>query len=252
MISLPISLPTGFNPNIQEGDQVIVGQVIAIKEITDEEVINIPRVLAISRSKVKDVVKKNPGERVEKGEVIALKKSLFGTKSIVLRSRVAGTVVRYERNSGNLVIKSDLLPASDIKNLISPVEGQVILCNNNEILINTDKHVVIGTKSVGGKGEGEIIQLEKDDTYYLDARSIGKIVIGESFTREMLLKGIGIGVAGMVGTGIKDEDIEHILDKNFQTPILEVSQENLGKLIEWKTKKVYLDALSKSIIFLHL
>ncbi len=252
MTSLPISLPDGFIPSIQEGDQVAVGQVIAVKKINEEEIINIPQALSISRSAIGKVLKKNPGDRVIEGDIIALKKNLFGTKSIILRSRVSGTVLRYERDTGNLVIKPDSSASAEVENIISPVEGKAILCNNNEIVINTDKNTVIGNKSVGGEGEGELFRLEANDAYHLDARTIGKIVIGGSFTREMLLKGIGIGVIGIVGTEIKDQDIAHIIEKNFQTPIIEIIEQDMVKLTEWTGKKVFLDAQSKSIIFLHI
>lgn len=251
MTSLPIQLPQGFIPSITQDDQVIVGQTIASKKGSDEEIINIPQALSIKRSSVKKVLKKSPGEQVTAGDIIALKKSLFGTKSILLKSRVSGIVTRYERDSGNLVIKTSSSTQSEVENLISPVDGKVILCNNREIVLDIDKNALIGSKATGGKGEGEVFRLEADDPYHLDARTIGKIVLGGKFEREMLLKGIGIGVAGLIGTEIQDEDIAHISEKNFQTPIIEITEQDLGKLIEWAGKKVFLDAKNKSIIFLH-
>ena len=119
MTSLPISLHDGFTPSVQTGDFIIVGQVIASKTGSDEEIINIPQQLSISRSSAKKVIKKNPGDKVEKGEIIARKKSLLGTKSITLRSAVSGTVTRYERDSGSLVIKTGLTTSSEPENIIS-------------------------------------------------------------------------------------------------------------------------------------
>ena len=251
MTSLPISLPDGFIPSIQVGDQVAIGQIIATKQVRIEEIINIPRQLSLKRSQVKKVLKKIPGEEVMEGDIIAVKKSFFGTKNIILRSRVSGTVTRYERDSGNLVIKTGSSAPTDVENIISPVDGKAVLCNNREIVIDTDKNTITGNKAVGGKGEGVICKLETDDPYHLDSRTIGKIVLGGKFTREMLLKGIGIGVEGLVGTQINDEDLAHISEKNFQTPILEVTEQNLEKLIEWSGKKAFLDAQAKTIIFLH-
>jgi len=251
MTSLPISLPDGFSPSTKVGDQVAVGQIIATKKESSDEIINIPQILKIKRSQVKNSLKKSPGEHVNEGDIIAIKNSLFGA-NVVLRSRVAGTVTRYERNSGNLIIKTGSSIHTDIENVISPVEGKVSMCNNSEIVISTDKNVIVGHKSVGDKAEGEVFRLEADDLYYLDVRTIGKVVIGDKFSREMLLKGIGIGVTGMIGTEIKDEDIDHITEKKFDTPILEVDLQNLEKLTEWVGKKVFVDAKSKSIIFLQI
>lgn len=251
MTTLPIQLPNGFVPCVGVGDQITVGQVIAIKKTREEEIINIPKQLAIRLSQVKNVLKKIPGEGVSIGDILAVKKSFFRTKSIILRSRVSGTVTRYERDSGNLVIKTNSDTPPDIKNLISPVEGKVSICNNREIVIETDKNAIIGTKASGGKVTGDLYQLEADDPYHMDARTIGKIVIGGILTREMLLKGIGIGVAGLIGVQIEDDDIAHIEEKNFQTPIIQITKDDKNRLMEWKGKKVFLDAEAKSIIFLH-
>ncbi|HSW48074.1 MAG TPA: hypothetical protein VLG67_03235 [Candidatus Saccharimonadales bacterium] len=251
MTSLPIPLPDGFSPTIQQDDQVTVGQIIAVKKASMDEEINIPKVLSIKLSKVKNVLKKSPGEAVDKGDIIAVKNNFLGTSSKILRSSVSGTVIRYERDSGNLVIKTSFASSSNLENIISPVEGRVILCNNNEIVINTDKNALIGNKSVGAEGTAELFVLEVSDAYHLDVRTIGKIVLGEKFTREMLLKGIGIGVAGIVGVEIEDEDLVHIAEKNFQTPIIEIAHQDLEKLSTWAGKRIFLDAGSKSIIFLH-
>ncbi len=252
MTSLPISLPDGFSPSIKAGDQVTSGQIIATRILNNDEIINIPKLLGIKRSHVKNVLKKSPGDLVKQGDIIAQKKSLLGTKSVALRSRVSGTILRYERDSGNLVIKTGASVNSDKENVISPVDGKAVLCNNNEIVLETNKEGIIGSKSVGGKGEGEVLVLLADDPYYLNTQTIGKIVVGESLTQEMLLKAIGIGVMGMIGTKVNDEDIELIQEKKFDMPILEITKESREQLIEWSGKKVFLDAESKSIVFLQL
>jgi len=249
MTSLPISLPDGFIPSVKTGDKIIVGQVIALKTSRGEERINILKELSISKSQIKKVLRKIPGEEVKEGDIIAQKKSFLG-QSITLRSRVSGTVIRYERDSGNLIIKTGA--SSTPENLISPVDGIVGLCDNIQIVIDTDKNVLIGEKSVGEKGQGTILVLESDDPYHLNAHAIEKIVVGEIFTREMLLKGIGIGVTGLIGSSISDEDIEYITEKKLTTPIFRIDRESLKKIVEWKGRKVFLNPESSSIIFLSL
>ncbi len=260
MTALPILLPDGFAPLIKENDSVTIGQPIAQKFIKDEEIINIPKQLSISLSQAKKVVKKNPGERVKKGEVIALKKGFLGMQQEAVISRVEGIVTRYERDTGNLAIRTSR--ESLTEDIISPVDGIVSMCDNKKIVINTEKNVITGEKSAGTSGEGEVFILEEslsetngeENTnllYFLDSRAIGKIVVGGNLTRDVLVKGIGIGAIGIIGTNIADEDIAHILEKKMETPVIQIEVGKIEPLRLWSGKKAYLDAESKSIVLLH-
>ena len=249
MTALPINLPDGFSSSVKVGDKVTVGQTIASQSTFDEEIINIPKELSIKKSLVKKFLKKSPGEGIKVGDLIAEKKSLFGS-GIRITSSVEGTVARYERDTGDLVIKKS--KKSVFSNIISPVDGIVAICNNNQIVINADKNVLIGNNAAGVNGQGVVFILKKDDPYFLDSSTIGKIVVGESFTREMLLKGIGIGVLGIVGENINDIDIDYLNEKKFKIPVIKLDNKNLKTIIEWNAKKVFLNPELKSIIFLSL
>lgn len=245
MTTLPIILPDGFTPDVNVGDNIIIGQTIASKKSTGEEIVNIQQELSVSRSQVKKILKKSPGDSVSIGDILAQKKSFFGGVT-TLRSKAEGTVVRYERDSGNLVIKTG--SDSVISSLFSPVDGSVSLCNNKEIKIDTDKNVFIGIDSTGTNGEGKVLILRESDPYYLNSQCIDKIIVGQSFSREMLLKGIGIGVTGIIGTDISEKDLEYLNDKRFKAPVIKVDDKSLDKIIEWSGKKVFLDAEKRSII----
>ncbi|HUQ85499.1 MAG TPA: hypothetical protein VM077_04200 [Candidatus Limnocylindrales bacterium] len=250
MTALPINLSDGFSPVVKVGDEVAVGQVIASNIGPQDEIINIPNALGVGISHARKIIKKIPGEAVEIGDVIAIKKSLFGTNTEVLKSKVAGTVTRFERSTGNLVIKTTL--STSTQDIISPVDGIVGICDNKEIVINTDKNVVIGMLAQGDKGTGEIHVLQEDDSYHLNAKAIGKIAVSKNFTREMILKGVGIGVAGIIGVGIGEHDIEYLKDKKFQIPIIKINEESYDVLTQWAGKKVFINPETKSIIFLQI
>lgn len=249
MTSLPINLPDGFIPKVKKGDKVTVGEIIATQTTQDDEVINIPKELSIKKSQVKKYLKKNPGDGVSVGDVIAIRKSLFGS-GVMLKSTIEGTVVRYERDSGNLIIKKS--QKTTTSTIISPVDGIVSICDNSEIVIDTDKNAFVGVSGSGENAEGTITILEKDDPFYVDSSTIGKIIVGRNFTKEMLLKGIGIGVVGIIGSEIEDKDIEHLIEKKIKTPVIKIEKEDLEKIINRDTKKVFLNPELKSIIFLSL
>jgi hypothetical protein len=251
MTSLPVLLPDGFHSLVSIGDTITVGQIIASKEEREEEIVNISTELSIPIGKVKNVLKKKPGDPISLGEVIAVKKSFLGFDQESLLSKVDGIISRYERNTGNLAIRTS--GRSLTKNIISPVDGTIALCDNKTIVVTTDKDVVAGTKAIGKSITGEVFLLEDTANvlYHLDRRAIGKIVVGGNLTREVLTKAIGIGAIGIVGTSITDEDLDHISQKHQHVPILEIDTKAKEIVSTWKDKKIFLDSQSKTIIFLH-
>jgi len=279
-MSLPVSLPEGFVALVKEGDSVTKGQVIAEKS-PEEEVINIPQQLHIPLDKVKNVLKKNPGDEVNVGDEIAVKNGFWGGDTAII-SNVNGVVDRYERMTGNLVIKKAAEDSENAKNVISPVAGVVGLCNNDTIVVETAastsdvaeekieepaasvredfselKEVsrsIQGVKGVGGSAEGEVFVLEEsfseqeqDLIYALDRRTIDTIVVGDKFTKEMFVKGSSIGVAGFAGTNIDQEDFEYLENKKMSLPVVEVDEDSLKQLVAWKGKTVRIEGEEKVI-----
>jgi hypothetical protein len=61
-----------------------------------------------------------------------------------------------------------------------------------------------------------------------------------------------MGSAGIIGITIEDEDIAHLAQRNVGTPVIQISQQDAGRIALWKGKKVFLDGKSKSIVFLQL
>jgi len=256
MISLPVLLPDGFSPVVSHGTPVIIGQLLAHKT-TAEHRINIPQQLSIPLAKVKHVLKKVPGDDVAIDEVIAVKKGFLGLDKAVIRSRVAGKVVRYERDTGNLVIQA--VASGLVQQVVSPVDGTITLCNNEKIVIQTDKEISLAEKGSGHKITGEVFLLEDsflpergEVFYHLDSRAKGKIVVAANLSRDVMNKGISIGITGLIGTKIADADIEHIAQRNNSIPILEVNSDTIDKLLQWNGKQISLDGKARTIIFLHV
>ena len=258
MVKLPILLSTGFVPVVKVNDYVKAGQLVASKAGPKEYIITIPKELSISIDKARKCLKKSPGDAVVVGDVLAVKKSFLGLNEEKIISRVNGIVSRYERDSGNLVIQvgSGVEKVGDV---VSPVDGMVVICNNNIIVIGTDKDVYPGTKGIGESATGETFILDgalKGENYIslyytLDSRAIGKIIVGGNFSRELLIKSIGMGVIGIVGTNIIDADIEYLVRRNMMVPIIEVDNNTIEKIVQWKDKKIYLNSPEKHILLLH-
>lgn len=280
-------LDEGFSPLVQVGDSVIKGQPLAQKKSDTEQVVNIPQQLKVSLKSVKSVLKKNPGDPVKKGDIIAEKKGLLGMNNAAIISNVEGIVFRYERGTGNLVIRTSF----DVpENVISPVAGTIALCDNDKIVVRIEEEAEGATETeesaasvhedfgepkdvevvtVGpakevpdplaifseGEAEGALFVLEKSFTdgnlsnalYDLTGEASDKIVLAKGFTREMLMKGVGIGVLGFISGGLNKEDLDFFVQREPKTPIIQVDDDTLERLKYWEGRKLKIEGGEKRI-----
>lgn len=256
MPTLPFELPDGYEPLVKEGDKVTAGQVLAKSQGNPEEIVNVPEHLGVSLKSAGKYIVKEPGDVIEPGEVIAVKKNFFGKTKEMIISEIAGTVLRYERDTGNLIVRND--DVVDEGDIISPVEGVVQLCNNKEIVVRTE-NAIGGTKVVSGtKIEGELFVLEEsfiesgpgNILFYLDSRATGKIVLGTTFSRDVLIKGVGIGAAGFLAQTIADDDIAYLREHNISMPVMEIGEDSVAILKNKNGQKIVLDAQTRTVLFL--
>jgi hypothetical protein len=253
MTSLPIEFPEGFTSLITQGDSVAIGQIIAQKTAPRDEIVNVITALRISRSHAKKTLRKGPGERIKPGDVVAVKKNFFGKEQARIVSQIAGTIIRYERDTGDLVVRIEQ-EDSELE-LISPVAGTITLCNNKEIIIETEDAYLSDGVTLGSTGEGTLFILKEsfDDNsdnslYFLDSSAKGKIVLVRNLTRDLVIKGESIGVTGFLGTTISNEDIDYLRQKELPIPVIEITQELVSELHSWENKNIMIEVKSKAII----
>lgn len=252
LISFPVS--DVYSVTVAQGDTVKQGQVLAHKVAPAEHILNIPEAMDISLKEVKHVLKKSIGDIIQKGDIIAEKKSLFGKRKAVITSSIDGTITRYERSTGNLIVQTDQKTASN--EIISPVAGTVDLCNNKEIVIATDNAIVGLQASSGTSASGELAILTEsfqsggnNILYFLDSRAVGKVILGGTISRDILIKGNGIGVAGFIGVTIRESDLDYLRERRITMPVITISHESSETLKKAEGEKVTLDASNKIIIF---
>ena len=255
MISLPIALPKGYVSIVETGERITAGQILAQTSGPNEELVNVPEHLDVSLSQAPKYIKKNPGDSIAEGDVIAERKNFFGKTKAAIISEVAGTVIRYERNTGNLVVTT-----GEIENkgdVVSPVDGMVELCNNKEIVIHTG-NAIIGTRVVtGSRGEGELTVMKasfnetspQNVLFFLDKQVKDKIVLGDTFTRDVIIKGSTIGAAGFIAQNFPDSDVDWLQDKNITIPVIQVDEESIAKLKKMDGKNVVIDPPANIILF---
>jgi hypothetical protein len=261
MTTLPIQLPSRSIVMVKPGDTVHVGDVVAKKEVLQEIAIDLAAAFRVAPKQVKKHLRKNPGDSVVDGEVIASRTKLFGMQEEKILSHVTGTVSKYDRTSGVLsVILQPEEESGGNEEIRSPIDGIVELCDNDKILIKTDKNVLIGISGVGGVGEAEIYLLEEEkklpsevavQLHHMDIKIIDKILLGGIMDRDVLVKAIGMGVAGVAAAHIRDEDMEYLKERAIDVPVIKVDSEDFPKLVKWNGKKVFMNGSGKTILFLN-
>lgn len=254
MTELPVVIPEGFTTTITVGTAVNIGDTLAKCEGISEEAINLAEKLEVQPVKVPKFLKKDPGESVEVGEVLAAKSGFFS--SIQIQSKVAGTVIRYERDSGRLIIQpksaSEQIKAGDT--ITAPVEGTVIDAQPTLVRIKTEKNVLAAVRGSGKSATADtyVVEGKKDEDllYRLDAEAIGKIVLSEKVTREFLMKALGIGVAGVIVEDISEADLTYFREKEKIVPLIMIEKEAFEKIKKQKEKKVFVNGSEKVVVLL--
>jgi hypothetical protein len=248
MTLLPVLLPEGFSLKVSVGDKIAAGQILAEgQEKGHEEVIHLAHDLKLVPQKAIASLKKNLGDSVAAGDLLAVKKALVGSKEIV--SEFSGTIIKIDEESGDVVIRVSI-GGQNLKTINSPVDGTVDSCDNQKVVLKTDKEAVLATDGVGGETEGELEYLVDSDETKLNSGIKGRVLLTKTIDKIYLFKTIGLEAAGIITEELEDIDFVDLVEKHVRMPVLQVSEEDFKKLVKEKDKNIYLSGKNKSIILL--
>jgi hypothetical protein len=249
MTLLPILLPEGYNIKVSTGQEVKTGDVLAKqKSGAKDEVVHLARDLKISPKKAIKTLKKKLGSYIDKGDVIAVKKGKLGIGKKQIISEFSGTLLKIDNDTGDLFVRV-VLDNTEDKPVISPVDGSVDFCDNEKIVLKTDRATVLAEETNGKSGKGNLLVLEKTEVEDQDvAKEVSEnIVAAESFEKAAIFKILAIGGLGIITLSRNKENLEDVLAKNLNKPLFFVSNESFEDLKKYKNREVSLDADNKII-----
>jgi hypothetical protein len=248
MTLLPILLPEGFSLKVSTGDKIAVGQTLGEGQGSFHEItIHLAHELKLVPQRVLKTLKKNLGDSIAVGDVLAVKKSLIGSQSVL--SEFSGIIIRVDEASGDLIIRTNG-GEQNLKTITSPVDGVVDSCIDGRVVLKTEKHAILAVDGVGGEASGAIEYLADSDETKLDSCIKGKILLTRGIDKVYVFKTIGLEAAGIVTEQLEDIDFVDLEEKKVRMPIVEVSEEDFKKLVKEKDKNLYLFGKNKSIIVL--
>jgi hypothetical protein len=200
---------------VKQGDHVDYNSVVARALLPGAlQTLKLTEKLSIEAKDVRSMFRLKEGDPIEKGQVVAETKGIFGKFKQTVLSDFTGTVESISEITGNALIREASIPV-DVNAYIQGSVAEVI--PSEGAIIETRCAMVQGIFGVGGERNGVIRVAVKSAEDILDGSAIqdsdkGKILVGGSgITYDAIQKATQIGVIGLVAGGVKDSDLTKFL-----------------------------------------
>lgn len=229
-------LPIKGDVLVNVGDQVGPEQVVAQAMLPGAlQTAKVSEKLGIEAKDVASLLKVKPGDKIEKDQVIAEGKKLFGFfKAPIVLSEHTGTLESISEVTGNLLIREPSIPVN-IKAYVKGVVAEVL--PQEGVIVETRCAMIQGIFGVGGERVGAIRVAVPDASTPLEASAIsesdkGKILVGGSvITYDAIMRASAVGVTGLVAGGVKDSDLIKFLGFDIGVAITGQEPINLTLLV---------------------
>jgi hypothetical protein len=209
-------LPAPGEVLVNIGEKVRENSPIARGRVRNTELIEIraDQKLGVDAMDVAPYMLKREGDVVKKDEVIALRRSFFGSMTKVLRAPLDGTIEAFSGSTGKLLIRGLPIPIEVKAHVpgkiteLFPLEGAVVECRGD---------IARGAVGVGGEARGPLEILTDGPGETLTESPITKnhtgMVVGggATATSEALRKARSVGVAALIVGGIDEKELTEFL-----------------------------------------
>ncbi len=208
-------LPLKGDVHCKEGDIVKPDTVVASTKIPGNvHMVNISNLLNIEPEMVPECMLVNVDEKIEKDQILAESKGIFGLFKSRAKSPIKGTLGNISNVTGQVIVSEPPIPIEvnaytygTVLNVI-PEEG---------LTVETHCAMVQGIIGIGGEKQGEIFIAASSIDETLSSDKIkddysNKILVGGStITLNAFKKAVDIGVSAIVVGGINYTDLSNIL-----------------------------------------
>jgi len=227
---------------VKKGDRVHAEQVAARTNLPGNvQTLNIAGLLGVLPDEIEDAMLKKLDTSVEKDEIVAQNKGLFGLFKSSVRSPINGTIENISKITGQVIMREPPIPVE----VIAYIDGEVIdIIKNEGVMIKTRGSFIQGIFGIGGETIGELAMATNDPGTVLTEKEIrndfaDKIIIGGSMiTFDALEQARQVGVKGVVVGGIEDQDLKKFMGYDIgvaitgseQVGLTVIATEGFGKL----------------------
>ena len=223
-------LPLPGDILVKTGQSVIAETVVARTELPGNvKSVNVANTLGIQPEEIDHYMLKKERDSVEKDEIIAATKGLFGFFKTQCRAPVDGHIESISKLTGQVMIREQKIPVE----INAYVDGQIVnVMENDGVIVQTNGTFVQGIFGLGGEVVGELVMACEKPSDVLTADRIhnemaGKVIVGGSLiTSESISKAAQLGVKGIVAGGIDDSDLTELLGHELGVAI--TGSEDIG------------------------
>jgi hypothetical protein len=223
-------LPLKGEVVVKEGDKVAWDQIVARTDLPGRvEMVNLANKLGVGASEVPERLFKKLGEAVDKGEVLAKSKGLFGYFQTPFRSPILGKLESISATTGQIILRSPPRPIS----MTAYVDGVIERVEEGQgVTVKTFGSLIQGIFGLGGETSGilECAANQADELFHEEAilpEHKGKVlVLGKIVTAGMVRRAAQMGVSALIAGGVDDADIRELLGYDLGVAI--TGNERLG------------------------
>ena len=212
------------------GDKVCADEVVAKADLPGNvQLVNIANLLSVPAGDVEEYTTKKIGESVEKDEILAATKGIFGLFKSQARSPISGTVENISDVTGHVILREPPIPVE----VRAYVDGSVTEVADNEgITVETYGTYIQGIFGIGGETLGilEVVVSSPDAPLTPDLiqpQHRDKILVGGSIvSHDAIQAAIRSGVRGLIVGGIDDKDLRELL--GYELGVAITGSEDIG------------------------
>lgn len=172
--------------------------------------IKVANKLGIEPSEVPALLTVKVGDKVNRGDIVAVTKGMWGLFKSECKSNTTGTVELISNITGNVGVREAPTPIE----VDAYIPGKIIEVLDGEgVVIEAHGALIQGIFGIGGERRGEIMMITSGPDQPITADMItathaGKIIVGGSnLSGDALRKAHELGVTGIVVGGIVDKDL---------------------------------------------
>jgi len=212
------------------GDMVAPDTVVARTQLPGNvQTVNIAVKLSVDPAKAASTLVRPLGSQVQKGEVIASAKAMFGLMKNQVEAPADGTIESVSAVTGQLILREPPIPVE----VQAYVRGRIAEVLPGEgVVVEASGAFLQGIFGVGGETFGPVAVAVANANAVLEASDLkpehrGCVLVGGAYVaHDTLMRAREVGVAAVVVGGFDDNDLRRLLGRDLGVAI--TGQEDLG------------------------
>ncbi len=200
-------LPLKGNIKCSLGENVKSTDIVASTFLPGNiHMVNIANQLNIEPNTIKDFLKIEINQEVNRGDILAENNGLFGFFKTQVKSKLNGKISNISKTTGQIMISEPDLPIE----INAYIDGKIIdIIKDEGVLVESHGALVQGIIGVGGEKMGEIVFVDNSNQNIDFSNKI--VVIKESINKELYDEYSKKGAIGIVSGGFHYKSLSDIL-----------------------------------------